>query len=368
MNRKLLYMVWFSLMSIFPPTYAQTQRGLKIEYLPSGKAYYNYQDSWAVLIGINDFDYWPKLEFAVQDAQAMKDLLIKQFGFKEDHIIFLMNKRATLQNIKKTLGYELAQKVGRNDRVLVFWAGHGQTFHLPEGGKMGYLIPVDGSRTDYYATCLSMTEIKNLSRLIPAKHVLFLVDACYGGLAASQTRSLPPETAAYLEKITRARGRQIITAGGENEEVVENSLWGHSAFTYQLIEGLKNRVADEDNDGIITSTELYNYLKKRVTKLSGYKQTPQYRFLSGDGEFVFITKAAFNKNENVLGMIHIRTKPWCKVFLDGKELCTSPYIIKNVPSGYHQLVLRRNGYNDVIKNITISENERYIRISETLSK
>jgi len=366
MGRKILLIALFFICGMFSISTFQT-RGL-VRYLPSGKPIYEYQNSWAVLVGINKYENWPQLEYAVQDAKDMKELLIKEFSFADANITLLTDEEATLVNIKKALGDDLRKKVSENDRVLVFWAGHGQTDELPGGGKMGYLIPVKGSKTDYYSTCLSMTEIKNLAKLIPAKHMLFLVDACYSGLAAIESYGMSAETEGYLEKITRSMGRQIITAGGEGEEVVENSLWGHSAFTHQLLEGLTNQVADEDNDGVITATELASYLKPRVTKLSDYRQTPHFSYLSGDGEFVFITKNAFRSDIPIVGTIHVRTEPWCTVSLDGEQEYTSPYIIKDVSLGQHRLVLHREGYKTIVHDITISDRNRYIKVSEQLLK
>ena len=363
-NKKIiiLFLITASITSL-----SQSDRGFQPVQLSSGKSYYPYEDKWAVLIGINKFKFVPELKYAVKDAKGIKELLIEEFDFKEDHITMLLDEDANINQIKTVLGGELSRKVKEKDQVLIFWAGHGQTYSLPGGGEMGYLIPVEGNPEEYYATCLSMYEIRTIAKLIPAKHVLFLVDACYSGLAADQERGLPTETAAYLEKITRAKGRQIITAGGKGEEVIESSSWGHSAFTYKLIQGLKEKVADLDADGIITSTELATYLRSRVTRLSKNKQTPQYRYLDGDGEFVFLTEDVLAQ-DTTIGKIYIHTRPWCDVYLDGKKTCTSPYMIENVASGKHTLILRRPGYKDLIKKVIISRNSKIIRVSEKLSK
>ena len=66
---------------------------------------------------------------------------------------------------------------------------------------------------------------------------------------------------------------------------------GHSAFAYKLIHGLKDGLADRDNDKIITASELYTFLRRSVTTISGYVQTPRFNYLSNDeGEFIFRIK------------------------------------------------------------------------------
>ncbi|HSX81055.1 MAG TPA: caspase family protein, partial [Candidatus Saccharimonadia bacterium] len=55
-----------------------------------------YGKSWAVVIGINEYQKWPKLKHAVNDAKSMGDVLHK-IGF--DEIIMLLDGEATQQNI-----------------------------------------------------------------------------------------------------------------------------------------------------------------------------------------------------------------------------------------------------------------------------
>lgn len=250
-----------------------------------------YDNLWAVVIGINKYKKWNHLEYAVNDARSVKKLLIDKFGFRSDHILELLDGEATLINIRTTLGGVLPQTVKKNDGVLIFFAGHGETVDLPDGGNLGYLVPVDGSteRSDYFATLLPMTQIREICNLIAAKHIFFVVDACYSGLAAASERGMADETQLYVAKLSMLRSRQILTAGGKGESVIEKAEWGHSAFTYKLIEGLETGVADNDQDGVITAGEIANYIKTRVPKISGNKQTPQFKNLTNDeGEFIFI--------------------------------------------------------------------------------
>jgi hypothetical protein len=156
---------------------------------------------------------------------------------------------------------------------------------------MGFLIPTDGDPDNAYLSCIKMDEIYSLADMSYAKHILYLVDACYGGLSI-QSRSLEKEiTPEYLKKLTSERGRQIITAGGKNEQVIENPKWGHSAFTKSLLNGLgENLLADENEDGIITAGELGGFIKNRVIiDVSGAHTPQQGRIGSDMGEFVFIS-------------------------------------------------------------------------------
>ena len=45
-----------------------------------------YDDSWALIIGIDKYENVQKLNYAVDDAESIKDILINSFGFPEENI------------------------------------------------------------------------------------------------------------------------------------------------------------------------------------------------------------------------------------------------------------------------------------------
>lgn len=156
---------------------------------------------------------------------------------------------------------------------------------------MGYLLPVEARQTALSATAIDMGVIRTLAQALPAKQMLFLIDVCYGGIAGQRFRSLSPMTAEYVRVITREKGRQLITAGGSDQQAIESPEWGHSAFTYFLLKGLGEGLADINGDGIIPTSELYSYLDQRVyaaAQLVGHTQRPElWRLSAEQGEFVF---------------------------------------------------------------------------------
>lgn len=234
------------------------------------------------------------------DAKAVAQTL-KQRGYE---VTELYNERATKRAIESELRTKLPRKVGEHDRVLIFYAGHGKDERVKGGKAMGYLLPVDGEQEDIPATGVSMGTVRELADALPAKHVLFLLDVCFGGIAGTLTRGAPPAvTEAYLKQITRERGRHLITAGGADQEVIESAQWGHSVFTYFLLKGLNEGLADQDDNGVITAQELYTYLESRVfgeAQQQGHTQTPQMAELSGEkGQFVFLTSTRKKAGGNV---------------------------------------------------------------------
>ena len=250
-----------------------------------------YDNSYALIIGINKYKNVSNLDYAVKDAKSIASLLTDNFNFPSENIKVLLNDEATYSSVRFSLA-EISKTAKANDRVLIYFAGHGVTEDLPDGGEMGYLLPVDGDADNLYISSIGMDELKKISSMSQSKHMLFLIDACYGGLAATGARGLSSTSPNFIKKITNDKSRQIITAGGRGEQVIEKAEWGHSAFTMNLIRALENGKADYNDDGYITADELGLFLKEKVTIDSDNMQTPQSRrFTSQEGEFIFISNA-----------------------------------------------------------------------------
>src|SRR5215831_1160088 len=122
-----------------------------------------YHDGWAVFIGIDNYPKWPQLKYAVNDANGMKEILLRKFHFKPDHVITLLNEEATREKILSVLGDTLAnpQNVQHDDRVFVFFAGHGATRKLPSGRDLGYIVPYDADSQNFQGQSISRTNFQD---------------------------------------------------------------------------------------------------------------------------------------------------------------------------------------------------------------
>ncbi len=253
-----------------------------------------YENSYAFVVGIDKYasSKWPALQYAKKDAQSVANFLRHQ-GFA---VIELYDEKATKTAIIAVMQNHLARRLKENDRVFLFFAGHGYTEQLG-GDDFGYIIPYDGK--EFSATYISMEELRAQSdKMKKAKHQLFIFDSCYGGLFG--TRGVQPVNKAipnYLGEITKRSARQFITAGGKDQQVLDGSSSGHSFFTQYLLEALQGGFGDINNDGYITFTELAGYL---IPRASNAYQTPASGTLPGHGlgEFIFRAPQNTSKRES----------------------------------------------------------------------
>jgi peptidoglycan/xylan/chitin deacetylase (PgdA/CDA1 family)/uncharacterized caspase-like protein len=242
-----------------------------------------YRESWAVVIGIDEYRKWPRLEYAARDADAVRRTLIDKLGFSASRVFMLKNQEATRSGILSLLNGKLGQgQIKRDDRIFFFFSGHGATRRLSSGRDLGYIVPVDSEPANVATDAIPMTELQNIAESLPAKHVFFVMDSCYSGLGL--TRGAPPSN--FLKENARRVARQMLTAGGADQAVVDGGPGGHSVFTWTLLQGLAGR-GDLNGDGFITATELAAYVSPAVSSVS--RQTPAFGSLPGSegGEFVF---------------------------------------------------------------------------------
>jgi len=198
-----------------------------------------YKASWALIVGIDNYKNASPLSYAVSDASEIREVLVNELGFPNANITYLVDGDATNENILKSFMRFARNDIELDDRIFVFFAGHG---HTKTGihGEVGYLVAYD-SDSDDLSTYIRWDDLTRNSELVHAKHILFVMDACYGGLAL--TRTLGPGSTRFLKDMMLRYARQVLTAGKADEVVADSGgpLPNHSIFTGHLIEGMQGK-------------------------------------------------------------------------------------------------------------------------------
>ena len=236
---------------------------------------------WAAVIGINQYKKTRWLKYAVNDANAFKDYLESNLQLPSNQIFSITDQEATKDNILSTLGTKLRRKASTEDTVIIFFAGHGAVEAdpiNPDGdGFEKYLLPHDAHLQDLYSTSISMNDIRTIFTRIHADRLIFIADTCYSGASGGRTMMAAKTRAnlsdKFYERISKGKGRVIISSCSANEISKEDDNLQHGVFSYYMLEGLKGR-ADQDGDGVITVSELFSYLSKKVPEASGQDQHP----------------------------------------------------------------------------------------------
>ena len=232
----------------------------------------------ALVIGINDYRAMPNLKTAVNDASAVHDVLIREYGYEST---LLLNP--TRYDIVSALDRYRAE-LGENDNLLIYYAGHGV---LDRESDQGYWLPID-AEPDSPANWVPIFTVTATLKAMSAKHVLVVADSCYSG---ALTRSAPARLAVggdrqrELARMAEKRARKALVSGGL-EPVFDGGGDGHSVFARAFIEALQG------NREVLDGRELY--LRVRQPVVAKVDQTPEYSDIrrSGDegGDFLFVPR------------------------------------------------------------------------------
>ena len=263
-----------------------TRKSLEINYTEERG------DIWAVVIGVSRYKHVEALKFADNDARAFYNYLIADNAIPADHVILLTNEDATLQRIKDVLGVEIKQKARKQDTVIIYFAGHGAPEPdnaSPDGdGLEKYFLTYDTDPQRLYSTALPMQEVARIFGRIDSERIVLIQDTCYSGASGGrtiQTASIRASISdAYLNRITKGKGRVIISASSANEVSMEKDSLGHGVFTYYMLESLKQ--GDIDGDGFITTGEIYRYVSDKVPAATNRNQHPVKKGEEIEGEII----------------------------------------------------------------------------------
>jgi formylglycine-generating enzyme required for sulfatase activity len=270
----------FSLAAITCILHTQAYAYIEIVTKP-GERISLYKDYQALVVGVGEYDCWPDLRGAVKDAREISTTL-KEMGME---VATLLNPTSVrLKEALNRLAYGPGQE--RNRAILFYFSGHGETESLASGEKLGYIVPKDTplptkDRIGFINKAISMNQIETYALRIKSKHVLMVFDSCFSGSVFSSVKSAPTD----ITEKSALHVRQFITAGTENEQVPDESV-----FSTCFIQGIKGE-ADYNKDGYVTGSELGLYLDSTVVNYTKGCQHPQYGKIRhpklDKGDFIF---------------------------------------------------------------------------------
>ena len=250
-----------------------------------------YSSSHALVIGIDKYVSWDRLNNAENDAVAVAAAL-RRHGF-------LVTPKLNLKydDLAREIRHFLLTAGSDPDaRLLIWFAGHGHTVKREQGNR-GYIVAADapkpGSDTapnpEFLSKALSMAQIVDWMDESSARHVLAIFDSCFSGTVLTTRSSSELNVPPSIRFETAGKSRQVITSGDADQKVLDDGT-----FRRLFIEGISGETAGVGIRGYVTGIEIGKTLQARISELTRngrVQQRPTFSYINrpgiDKGDFVF---------------------------------------------------------------------------------
>jgi tetratricopeptide (TPR) repeat protein len=237
-------------------------------------------NTYALVIGISNYQNIKSLNDADRDAQAVEEFLTGPWGMNipKQNVRLMLNENAKGGDIMENGIQWLEEQCKPGDRAILYFAGHG----VSVGNNDAYLLAHDVS-SNYnkanimYSGGVQLFNVKrNFFAPMHAKgvQVVMIIDACRNFDAAKEKDGVNVISASTLEENT-GEMRLLSTLNGMVSLEGKPTWMGHGAFTYLLLKGLYGE-ADVNKDGRILLSEIKYYLNINLPAETDLKQEPAF--------------------------------------------------------------------------------------------
>ena len=219
-------------------------------------------NKWAVIVGISDYpglenDLW----HADDDAQEMRDALVANYGFPEENIKLLLDRKAKFRDIVGAIEW-LAAREDADSSVVFFFCGHG--FRRADAENWDTDIEDDSQDEgivswDMYGLPDGM--LKEKFSAFETTKLTMVFGSCFSGGMFDDDDD--------LQNVGR-----VIPAGCEADQYCWDYYGlGNTLFGYYFIDrGMLNQLADgPDPDEEVSVEEAFAYARAEVT---GHEPSP----------------------------------------------------------------------------------------------
>ena len=244
----------------------------------------------AIIIGINNYNNWAKLQSPAKDAEAIANVLAQKYNFRKSNITLLTDntkEKPTLINILTSMG-KYTSELTEKDNLFVFFSGQSTE---DEKGET-YWIPIDGKKKSKFTWLKHSALVEEFftSENFKAKNLLIITDTPFQRkLIRRYENPVTLDNLRYEEKILEAASRNSreVIAFGDQHWPGSNNTNQMGLFAYYI-----HKLLSENDFEIIDFENLiflfddgvpFTIAKIAGTKLlAGRLQTPS----SQKGQFV----------------------------------------------------------------------------------
>ncbi|MFN0048620.1 MAG: caspase family protein [Cytophagales bacterium] len=236
---------------------------------------------YALIITTDEYENFHKLSNPINDGFTIGKELKENFNFKVE----------TINNPKRAELYAAIRNYSKkqfndDDQLFIFIAGHGE---FDPVFSEGYIVTTDSRANDEVKeSFISHSNLRTIINNIPCKHILLVMDVCFGGTfdqfvakgrgaAADDVNKI-----AFIQKKLQYTTRKYLTSGGK-EYVPDGRPGAHSPFARKLLDALRSYGGE---DKILTFGELYSYSEKSVPG----PKTGEFGDNKPGSDFLFLAK------------------------------------------------------------------------------
>ncbi len=240
-------------------------REIAVDYDPAVKI-------WAVVVGAARYNHMRTLKYTDDDAYQVYAFLksVEGGALPDEQVKLLIDDNATHRNVIMAMR-DVYLRADENDVVLFYFSGH---------GLQGAFLPVD---YDGFENRLEHYQLRDALLASRARHKLVIADACHsgslGGRQAIASRGggiggVNDALEAFYQGLNNASASTALLLSSKGEEIsLEDGGLRSGIFSHFLIRGMKGE-ADENNDQLVSISELFNFVHREVRQYTGNIQTP----------------------------------------------------------------------------------------------
>jgi hypothetical protein len=222
---------------------------------------------WAIVIGINQYQFRQPLQCAQQDAQDLYDWFTQEAGLNARQTILSTDSSPVLQGrstyptaetLKTWIDWLRKEGIQAGDRLWIFFSGYGECW---EG--QDYLLPLDAEEKCSPRTWLSVRSLLSSLKTLPTDQILLLLD-----MNRSQSSRTDDRVGRQTMTLAKELGMPTILSCQPEQFSHESAALRNGFFTAALLEGL--RIHAGQPLGV-----LVKFLQRRLPELSEHGYRPR---------------------------------------------------------------------------------------------
>ena len=226
------------------------------------------ENTFAVVIGNEDYKYVAPVTFARRDAEIFAKYCHVTLGMPDDNVRLYTN--ATYADLLDAIDdiKTIARAYSGDISVIFYYAGHG----VPSASsRNAFLLPVD-SRANQFNTSYSIEKLYSELSGLGARSVTVLLDACFSGSLRGEGMLESARGTVIKPRDDEPSGSMVaITAATGDQTAYPYTEKRHGMFTYYLLLKL------QQSGGNVTLGDLSDYIIGNVSRQSSKNrklQTP----------------------------------------------------------------------------------------------